>query len=217
MSAAARLETIAGSPSMRSSASFPTRPARTASASAASASRVESPSRAAHGVDEREQAAPAALDVQHGLIRHQDHVGAGDACGTRFAPLTLGPRQRRAVGLGGVGGGEHDRLAGADRTLLGGRGTQPLDGAGERELGAAHALDEVAAPADAERLEVGERVVEHREAALDALGEHLLAGDDAVALEQQLGQRATALDRPCRPLGPASEHRLGQRPASLHL
>src|SRR6476469_7414508 len=35
-----------------------------------------------------------------------------------------------------------------------------LDGAGQRELGAAHALDEVAAAAHAERLEVAERVVQ---------------------------------------------------------
>src|SRR5262249_25563036 len=71
----------------------------------------------------------------------------------------------------------------------------------------------VAAPADAERLELAEGVVEDREAAREALGEHLLAGDDAVALEQQLGQRAT----PLTGLRLAAEERGGQRPAPLHL
>ena len=80
------------------------------------------------------------------------------------------------------------------------RRAQALDGAGQGELRAAHALDEVAAPADAECLEARERVVEHREATLDPLGEHLLARDDAVALEQQLGERPPALGCTRRPL-----------------
>ncbi len=64
---------------------------------------------------------------------------------------------------------------------------------------------------------LAEGVVEHREAAPDALGEHLLAGDDAVALEQQLGERAPPLCGAGRPLGPAAEDGLGQRPATLDL
>src|SRR5439155_9394778 len=80
------------------------------------------------------------------------------------------------------------------------------------ELRAAQALDEVAAPADPERLQVAERVVEHRETPRDALGQDLLAGDDAVALEQELGQRAALGAR----LGARAEDRARQRPAALH-
>src|SRR5213078_4112265 len=83
----------------------------------------------------------------------------------------LGERAKRRVG-----GGEHERRRG--RARLAGVGTQALDRAGQRELRTAEALDEVAAPADAEGLEVAERVVERGEAARDALGEDLLTGDD---------------------------------------
>src|SRR6202035_3076081 len=80
-----------------------------------------------------------------------------------------------------------------------------------------HALDEVAAAADPERLEVGEGLVEHCEPSLDPLGEHLLTGDDAVALEQQLGEGAPALDRARGRTIAGAEHGLGQRPAALDL
>src|SRR6185437_12133021 len=92
----------------------------------------------------------------------------------------------------------------------------PLDRARQRELRPAHALDEVAAAADAERLELREGVVQRREAALVALREHLLARDDAVALEQQLGDGPPALGRGCRVV-PGAEHLRCQRPAALNL
>ena len=91
-------------------------------------------------------------------------------------------------------------------------GAQPLDRSRQRELRAAETLDEVAAPADAERLERGERVIEGREAARDPLREHELAGEDAVALEQELGDRAPPGDG----IGRGLEERRGQRPAALH-
>src|SRR4029079_12034358 len=109
----------------------------------------------------------------------------------------------------GIGGREDDRR----RLLVGALRAQALDRAGERELRGAEALDEVAAPAHAERLELAEGVVEDREAAGDPLGEHLLARDDPVALEQQLGQRAT----PGARLDLGAEEGGGQRPAPLHL
>ena len=92
-----------------------------------------------------------------------------------------------------------------------GQRAQPLDRAGQGELGAAEALDEVAAAGGAEQLEVAELGVEGREAAGDALGEHGLAGDDAVALEHQLGLGAQPRPRAGRVL----EERRGQRPAAL--
>ncbi len=109
--------------------------------------------------------------------------------GPAGARVALRPAQRGAVGLRGVGGGEHERR----RLVVVALRAQALDRARERELRAAEALDEVAAARDADRLERGELVVERGEAARDALGQHLLAGDDAVALEQQLGLGAAAL------------------------
>ena len=117
----------------------------------------------------------------------------------------FGHAQRGAVRLGRVGGGEDQVLVLALR-----QAAQALDRSGERELGAAEALDEVAAPRGAEHLQVRELAVEAREAAGHALGEHRLAGDDPVALQHQLGLRAQA-----RPLGGrVAEQRLGQRPAA---
>ena len=136
-------------------------------------------------------------------------MGARGAGGLAGLGIALRPGQRGAVGLRRVGGGEHERRRG--RARLAGVGTQALDRAGQRELRTAEALDEVAAPADAEGLEVAERVVERGEAARDALGEDLLTGDDAVALEQQLGQRAALGPG----LGAAAEDPARQRPTAL--
>src|SRR3954471_22313755 len=161
------------------------------------------------GLDEEREAAAAALDVDGRLGAGEDDVGAGDALGLARLGVALGPRQRRTVRLGRIGRGQdHRRLA----LAVAGR-PQPLDRAGERELRAPEPLDEVAAPARAERLELRERVVEDREAAGDALGEDLLAADDAVALKQQLGERAAALAG----VRLAAEDRAGQGPAPLDL
>src|SRR5207244_3624350 len=93
------------------------------------------------GFGQYEDAAATALDVEDGLAAGEHDVGAGSALGALRLALALGPRQRGAVGLGRVGRGEHDRR----RLLLVALGAQPLDGAGQRELRAAEALDEVAA------------------------------------------------------------------------
>ena len=105
--------------------------------------------------------APAALHVQRRLVADQHDVGAGDPRRAALLALAPRPRQRRPVRLRRVGRGDHQRGSpGSARARR--RSTAP----GQRELRAAHALDEVAAPADAERLEVGEGVVQQREAAL---------------------------------------------------
>ncbi len=85
---------------------------------------------------------------------------------------------------------------------------QPLDRAAERELRAAEALDEVAAPADAERLERPQLAVDRAVAAGDPLGAHAVARDDALPLEQELRERAPVAAR-------SANSALGQRPASL--
>ena len=70
---------------------------------------------------------------------------------------------------------------------------QALDRAGQGVLRPAEAVDEVAAPRDAERLELAERAAQARRAARNALGDDGGAHEHAVALEQQLGERAAAV------------------------
>ena len=54
----------------------------------------------------------------------------------------------------------------------------------------AEALDEVAAPADAEGLELAELLIDGPVTAGNPFRAHAFARDDAVALEQELGERA---------------------------
>ena len=162
------------------------------------------------GLDEREQALAAALDVEDRLGADEHDVGA------RRRAWARGARRRawaRAAPRRRAGPGRWRRAPGRRAVVVLALGAQALDRAGQRELRAAQALDEVAAAGDAERLEGAERVVERGEAAGDALGQHLLAGDDPVALEQQLGERAA----PRAGLGRVAEQRRGQRPAALDL
>src|SRR6266540_1158327 len=77
----------------------------------------------------------------------------------------------------------------------------------EDELGTAQTLDEVAAPADAERLERAQLRVNGAVAARDSLAADAVARDDPLALEQQLGEGA--------PVGLAGEEAVGRRPAAL--
>ena len=140
-------------------------------------------------VDERLQALAAALEVEHRLTADEHDLGTGDA-GRALGALALGPRQRGAVGLRRIDRAQHDGLLGATLALA-----QPLDRAGDRELGAAEPLDEVATAGNAEHLELRQLRVDPAEPAGDALGEHLLARQHAVALEQQLGLRAPARAR----------------------
>src|SRR5438067_599057 len=133
----------------------------------------------------------------------RDRPHAGRARGARRAyPRATRPRQRRAVRLRGVGGREHLHLVGPFAQLA-----EPLDRAAERELRAAETLDEVAAPAEPERLERAQLRVHRAVAARDALGADAVTGDDALPLEQQLRERA--------PVGRAREQPLGARPAAL--
>ena len=112
-------------------------------------------------------------------MRPRDPGGAGSR--------PLRPRQRGAVGLRRVGGGEHERLRllPVPRPQL----AQALDRAAERELRAAEALDEVAAAARAERLERTQLGVDRAVAAGDALAADGVARDDPLPLEQQLRER----------------------------
>ena len=102
-----------------------------------------------------------------------------------------------------VGGREHERL----RILAGAQLPQALDRSGERELRAPEALDEVAAPAGADRLEVLQLGVDGAVAAGNAFAAHAVAGDDALPLEQELGEGAA--------VGRAGEEAVCLRPAAL--
>ena len=103
-------------------------------------------------------------------------------------PDALRPGQRRSVGLRWIGRGEHERvrLLALLRTEL----AEPLDRAAERELRSAEALDEVAAPAEPERLERLQLPVDRAVPADDPLAAHAVAGDDPLPLEEQLGEAA---------------------------
>src|SRR5262249_46695163 len=155
-------DSTTGSPSKRSTARRRPRPARTWSASAASAGRSQSglgsrsgtsdrPPRSTYSIASPPTAttyAPAALASRHRPSAARDAVRAGDAGGA--PPRPPRPRQRRTVRLRGIGGGEHERLCVLVALAV---LAQALDAAAERELGASKPLDEVAATAEPERLE----------------------------------------------------------------
>src|SRR5262245_59138969 len=117
-------------------------------------------------------------------------MGAGNS--RRAAARQLRPGQRGAVRLCRIGRCEHERvrLLAFLRTEL----SKPLDRAAERELRPAEALDEVAAPREAERLERLQLSVDRAVAADDPLAAHAVAGDDALPLEQQLRQSPSIRD-----------------------
>src|SRR5204863_8479026 len=110
-----------------------------------------------------------------------------------------------AVGLRGIRRREHlrFRLLAVLRPEL----PEALNRPAERELRAAEALDEVAAPTEAERLERLELSVDGAVPALDALAADAVPGHDPLSLEEQLCESAA--------VGLADEQPLGARPASL--
>ena len=153
------------------------------------------------GIAQRDERSAAALDEERRLAAEEDDLGAGDAGGA--GARSLRPGQRRAVGLRRIGGREHERLG----LVVGSQLSEPLDRAGERELGAAEPLDEVAATADADRLQILELAVDGAVAAGNPLAADAVTGDDPLALEQELGESA--------PIGLTREEPVGQRPAAL--
>ena len=154
-------------------------------------------------VAQRDERAAAALDEERRLAAQQHDVRARNARRTRSGPPR--PRQRRPVRLCRIRRREDQRLRllVLTRTQL----PQPLDGAGQRELRAAEAFDEVAAPAGAERLERAQLAVDGTVAARDPLAADAVARDDALPLEEELGERA--------PVRPLREEPVRERPPSL--
>ena len=140
------------------------------------------PEPAVLGLAERQERPAAALDEERGLAVEDDDVRPGNPRGARGRPLR--PRERGPVRMHGVCCGEDERAAGAAPVA------QALDRAGQGELRAPEPLDEVAAAADAERLELAELPVDGRVPARNALGADAVPGDDPLALEQELGEGA---------------------------
>ena len=166
---------VTGSPSKRSTASRFAPPRLTNPTSAASAGRSHSLSGSAGArATARRARRTARLAAEQDDVRSRDAGGAG--------PGALGHGERSAVRAGRVGG-RRGRAALARRPpwpQLRSRSTAPP----QRELRAAEPLDEVAAPARAERLERPQLAVDRAVAAGDPLAADGVAGDDAVPLEQ---------------------------------
>ena len=70
---------------------------------------------------------------------------------------------------------------------------QPIDGAGQRELGGPEPADEVATPHLAALLQHLQHPVDRGVATDDALGQHGLAGDHPVAFDELTGHRMRRL------------------------
>ena len=143
------------------------------------------------GVAQRHERAAATLDEQRRLTAEQHDLRARHAC--RAGARALGPRQHGTVRLRRVGGREHERPRRAVAALpaAGAFLAQALDRARQRELRAAETFDEVAAAADAERLEVAQLPVDGAVPARDPFATDAVAYDDPLPLEQQLRERAT--------------------------
>src|SRR5256885_13931361 len=84
--------------------------------------------------------------------------------------------------------------------------SQPPDRTPDRELRTAESLDEVTAPAEAERLERTQLRVHRAVAAGDSLGANTVAGDDSLPFEEELGKRPA--------IGRFAEQARGARPTS---
>ena len=155
------------------------------------------------GVAQRHERAAASLDEEHRLTVEQDDPRSGDP--GRAGARSLRPGKPGTIGLRRVRSGEHERLG-----LVVLRGTQfpqALDRTGQGELGSTEPFDEVAAAAHAERLEHLQLGIHRAVAAPDPLAAHAVAGDDPLALEQQLGEGAAIRRR--------REQRRRERPPTL--
>ena len=152
-------EPTIGSPSKRSSASRLSRPAPHVLGERLE--RLAQPRLVR--LAERDEPLAAALDVEHRLGVEQHDVRARHA----RRPAAAGPRRaaataaRRRRDWPGSVAASTSAPAGSSERSPRSRSTAPR----ERELRAAEALDEVAAPGGAERLEVRQLAVERREAA----------------------------------------------------
>ena len=155
---------------------------------------------------EREELPCAAADVGGERAVDDDDERAGRARRASPAVVTgraFGPAQDRAVGIGGIGGRQHDDFRFVRRVL---ERSQEVERGRQRELRRADAAREVATAYPAGVLERLQDVVDRAEAAGDAFGRRDLAGQDAVAGEELLRERGRGLRRrtPSRRPAPSS-------------
>ena len=143
---------------------------------------------------QRDDRAAAALHEQRGLAAEEDDLGSRDSGSSPSRRLR--PGKRSAVGLRRVGRCDHEGLV--LLALLRAELPKPLDRAAERELRPAEPLDEVAPPAEPERLERLQLPVDGAVAARNTLGADAVPRDDALPLEQELGERPPIRVRPGR-------------------
>ena len=172
--------------------------------------------------------APAALEVERGHPVDEDDVRAGGALQRRGGRPRRDAARGCAAPYGFAGSAAASRWtarsAGSARGLA--ERPQPLDRAGEGELGRAETVDEVAAPDPAGLLQGAEHGIDRREPAVDALAGHAVAGHDPLAIEQRerrgvdpfrrrarrRRRRATSVRRP--PADPARSGGPGRRRTS---
>jgi hypothetical protein len=157
------------------------------------------------GLSKWDERSPAALHEEHRLAAEQDDPCAGNPRSTSAGASR--PRNRGAVWLRRIGCGEHERVAIWLTHVGGSQLAQALDGARDRELRSSEALDEVSAPAHPERLEHTELGVDGPISTTDALATHSVARDNAVSLQEKLGERAS--------VRLAGEQRGRKRPSAL--
>ena len=148
-----------------------------------------------------------ALQVEDRGAVDQDDLAAEDVTGSGLRPSRQGQGDGGAVGLGGIGGAEDDRVGPSSAGRRAGLAAARPWRTGPRRAPRGSSRD-----GGAEGLEVRQSRVEGGEAAEDALGEGGRAREDAVALHHQLGERPAALG-----LGRgAAEEARRKRPASGH-
>src|ERR1700675_434100 len=127
----------------------------------------------------------AALEIDRRDAVDQDDVGAGGAL--KRPPVLLaatGPRDGGTVRVGGIGRRQEMNLPLRRRPGRVAHRPEAFDRTGERELGRAETVDEVAATDPAGLLERPKDRVHGREATLDALRRDRLAGNDTVAIQE---------------------------------
>ncbi len=115
-----------------------------------------------------------------------------DRCGTAGrTPRVVGPRENRTEGLGRIGGCKNDRRHGFVGVQFDihrvAETPQSVDRTGQRELRGTKTIDEVATANMATFLEHLQHPVHPRKTTRHRFGEYRLACQDAVALQQLLG------------------------------
>ena len=98
------------------------------------------------------------------------------------------PRDGCAIRARRVGGRQRDNLG-----FLVARAAEPVDGARERELQPAQAIDEVASPDLARLLHRSKHRIQGGKSAADVFSQRCFAGQNAVSLQERTGHRVEVL------------------------